>query len=417
MTDQNIKDLAEQYNNYMYPEPCKNIDKEWIKNTIFYDSDPNFNWHKLWPEKPYSTTKLFILVAGCGTHQAAILAKCNPNHEFIGVDVSKNSIAHNKKLIKKHGIQNLKLYCNDFRLLKFKKKFDYIISTGVIHHLDDPGSALHYFNENLKKDGVIYLMVYGDKRAYAGNQLKKLFSKINLDQSEDSINIVKNVLSKLNKHHPAKNFSEGYNDLNHNAGVIDLFLHKKETFFSIKELTSLLTKNDLVIKNFMRGEVKSLAKYFLNDPITFDKIKSLPLEDQWELAQILNWNDRTLDLICCKKENVQTSVVYNPINLDEIYTYKFPDVDYHFDPQTFSVVDKKTDETFNFSLPPDSGINWVKILSGKHKLINILKNFEEPTQTNLRRTINFMIDSCLLEISFHPIADYQKFYNKKRKKQ
>jgi hypothetical protein len=66
MIDQNIKDLAEQYNNNMYPLPCKNIEKKWIKNKIFYLSDPNGSWHKLWPEKPYSTKKLYILVAGCG---------------------------------------------------------------------------------------------------------------------------------------------------------------------------------------------------------------------------------------------------------------------------------------------------------------------------------------------------------------
>ena len=408
MIDQNIKDLAEQYNNNMYPLPCKNIEKKWIKNKIFYLSDPNGSWHKLWPEKPYSTKKLYILVAGCGTEQAAILAKCNPNHDFIGVDVSQNSVNHNKKLIRKHAIQNLKLYCNDFRLLKFKKKFDYIISTGVIHHLDEPGSALHYFNENLKQDGVINLMVYGDKRAYGGNQLKKLFRKINLDQSENSIKVVKNIISKLNKDHPAKNFSDG-----HSANIIDLFLHKKETFFSIKELTSLLSKHGLIIKNFMKGETKSLAKYFIDDPFTFNKIKSLPLEDQWELAQILNWNDRTIDLICCKKENTHTSIAYNSINLDDIYTYKFPNVYYNFSQQKLSIVDKNTEDKFNFSIPPNSKIYWTKILSGKHKLINVLKNLKDPEKTNLRNIITFIIESCVLDISFHPIANYQQYYNKK----
>ena len=82
--------------------------------------------------------------------------------------------------------------------------------------------------ENLKQDGVINLMVYGDKRAYGGNQLKKLFRKINLDQSENSIKVVKNIISKLNKDHPAKNFSDG-----HSANIIDLFLHKKETFLHL----------------------------------------------------------------------------------------------------------------------------------------------------------------------------------------
>ncbi len=56
-------------------------------------NDPTYYWHKLWPEEPYSNEKLNILIAGCGTQQAAILAKCNPNHSFIGIDLSENSIS------------------------------------------------------------------------------------------------------------------------------------------------------------------------------------------------------------------------------------------------------------------------------------------------------------------------------------
>ena len=414
MKDQNIKDLEEQYNKYIYPKPCEDIKKDWIKNNRFYHGDPNYHWHKLWPEKPYSNKKLYILVAGCGTHQAAVLAKCNPNHNFIGIDISKKSIARQKKLIKKHGIKNLKLHCNDFRLLKFKKKFDYIISTGVIHHLDDPGSALNYFNQNLADDGVILLMVYGDKKAYAGNQLKKLFRKINLNQNEDSIKGVKNIISKLNKDHPAKNF-DGHNDTTYNADIIDLFLHKKETFFSVKELISLLSKNGLIIKNFLDGRIKSFAKYFTDNKSMFYKMKNLPLEEQWELAQILNWNDRKIDVVCCKKENYKTSIAYNPVNLGEIYTCMFQDTFWNVDKQNISILDKGNNGKFNFQFPPDYKIKWLQILRGQQKVGDILKNLKEPEKTDLRNAITFMIESCLLDISFHPIANYQNYYNKKGK--
>ena len=85
MKDKNIKDLEEQYNKYIYPKPCEDIEKEWIEKNRFLLTDPNYNWHKFWSEKPHSPEKLYILVAGCGSDQAAILAKCNPNHDFIVV--------------------------------------------------------------------------------------------------------------------------------------------------------------------------------------------------------------------------------------------------------------------------------------------------------------------------------------------
>ena len=128
MKDKNIKELEEQYNKYLYPKPCEDIEKDWIVKKRFTLPDPNYSWHKLWPEKPYSHKKLSILVAGCGSDQAAILAKCNPNHDFIGVDISEAALAHHKKLIKKHVIKNLKLYRKDFRLLKFKTRWCYLFN-------------------------------------------------------------------------------------------------------------------------------------------------------------------------------------------------------------------------------------------------------------------------------------------------
>ena len=154
--------------------------------------------------KPYSSARLDILIAGCGSDQAAILAKCNPNHNFIGIDLSENSLKHEKKLIKENNIENLKLYCEDFRSVKFKNKFDYIISSGVIHHLDDPSTGLDYFYKNLKDDGVIYIMVYGNKKSHATNEVKQLFKKLSLKQNDDSIDFVKRTISKLNNLHPAK---------------------------------------------------------------------------------------------------------------------------------------------------------------------------------------------------------------------
>ena len=131
-------------------ETLQKLRKELTEKNIVYYDDPTYNWHIIFPEKPFSKDKISILVAGCGTEQAAIIAKLSPQHEVIGIDLSSNSLKHQQKLIDKHKINNLKLICGDFRKIKFDKKFDLIISTGVIHHLEDPGSALKYFYNNIK---------------------------------------------------------------------------------------------------------------------------------------------------------------------------------------------------------------------------------------------------------------------------
>ena len=109
MNNKNIDYLINHYNRFIYPRPIEDIDKEWIDKNMYYLNDPTRYWHRLWPEKLYNKEKLKILIAGCGTHQAAIYAKCNTEHSFVGIDLSNNSISHQMKLIEKHGIKNLKL--------------------------------------------------------------------------------------------------------------------------------------------------------------------------------------------------------------------------------------------------------------------------------------------------------------------
>ena len=415
MKNKNISDLTDQYNNYIYPKPTENLSEEWIKKNRFQICDPNYCWHRLWPEKPYSSKRLDILIAGCGSDQAAILAKCNPNHNFVGIDLSENSLKHEKKLIQENKIDNLKLFRDDFRSVKFKNKFDYIISSGVIHHLDDPGTGLKYFNENLKDEGVIYIMVYGDKKSYATNQVKQLFKKLSLKQNKESINFVMNTINKLNNLHPAKIFAETEikQDLSHPSGVVDFFLHKKENFFSIKELVKLLNKNKLIIKNFANGRIKPLTKFFTDVPFHIkEKINSLPIEDKLEISQILNWNDRKIDLICCKSKNKKNSIVYNKINLEKIYTYQYHGVEYKIDGPNIKINDKINNGFFNLNFS-NKNFKFKEILDGKKILSKITANFDKIERKNFNDKIIFMIENSILDFSYHPIADYKKYYSVK----
>ena len=413
MKNKNISDLTDQYNNYIYPKPTENLSEEWIKKNRFQICDPNYCWHRLWPEKPYSSKRLDILIAGCGSDQAAILAKCNPNHNFVGIDLSENSLKHEKKLIQENKIDNLKLYRNDFRSVKFKNKFDYIISSGVIHHLDDPGTGLKYFNENLKDEGVIYIMVYGDKKSYATNQVKQLFKKLSLKQNQESISFVMNTVNRLNNLHPAKIFAETEikQDLSHPSGVVDFFLHKKENFFSIKELVKLLNKNKLIIKNFANGRVKPLTKFFTDAPLHIkEKINSLSIEDKLEISQILNWNDRKIDLICCKSKNKKNSIVYNKINLEKIYTYQYHGVEYKIDGPDIKINDKINNGFFNLNFA-NNNFKFKEILDGKKMLSEITANFDKNEKKNFNDKVIFMIENSVLDFSYHSIADYKKYYS------
>ena len=398
------KNLETQYQNYVYPLPIEDINKEIIETQLIPYADPNFSWHILWPEKNYSRKTLNILVAGCGSDQAAIIAKCNPIHKVMGVDFSKKSIEHQNLLKNKHNINNLQLINNDFRKIQFEEKFDYIISTGVIHHLLDPGTALDFFNDNLKEDGVINLMIYGDKKTHSLNQIKKIFKGIKLDQNKKSINVVKNTLNGLNSKHPAKIFSNSINDINYDAGIVDLALHKKEKFFEIKELIDLLEKKNLIIKNFFDGRISSLTKFFLYDKEIINYLRSLDYKKRLEYGQILNWDDRTIEIVISKKSQIKHSLILDEINLMNLYYYPNRSIEYKINNNNIEIKEKYSGIIYTYSFSNTLELDWSKIFSGQYKLNDLIK--DEKKQNIIRSLFQILFENKHIDISYYKIKNY-----------
>ena len=406
--------LKAQYEKFIYPKPVDDINKEVLNIGRVLYADPNFSWHFLWPEKPYcnKSKKLNVLVAGCGSDQAAILAQCNPRHNFIGIDISERSIAHQKKLKNKHKLDNLKLICDDFIRIKFNEKFDYIISTGVIHHLYEPEIALKFFNENLEDEGVINLMVYGNKKSHSLNQVKKIFKTLNLDHDNESIKTAKNLIFNLNSVHPAKLFSMKSLDMNYDSGIVDFLLHKQERFFNIVELIELLRKNNLVIKNFFDGKISSITKFFLNDIERINFIRNLEIEKKLELGQILNWDDRNIELVISKKKQIKHSMVYNKLDIKKLYLSPSRSIKYEFSNDKILIEERFSKNKYTYNFIVKDKPSWKKIFSGKMTVEDAFKNTSLSKDNRNLDLFEILIENFHIDFSYHPFENYINFYGK-----
>jgi len=403
--DKNINYLKNHYENYNYPEPVQDIEKELIEKNIVYYDDPTYNWHKIFPEKAFSKNKISVLIAGCGTEQAAIIAKLSPQHDVIGVDLSSNSLKNQKRLIDKHKINNLKLICSDFRELKFEQKFDLIISTGVIHHLEDPGSALKYFYENIKDDGAISLMVYGNKSTFATNELRKLFFQLNLRQNKEGIEYVRKIFNKINPAHPGVIHTKNSSELKYDSGIVDHILHQSEHFYSIREFNTLLNNNKLIIKNFTDSRIKSLTKFFYDDDKILEKIRKLNYIDQLELGQILNWDDKQISLICCKDTYGEYSLITSPLDLDNIYICTRTGCNYKMN-NTSIKINLDTGEEFIFSIPIKNEFvtTWQEIFFGKKKLKHLFDLYSDVEKIHVKKFLTILVENIFVDVSLHPIT-------------
>lgn len=409
MSNQNIEYLKNHYENFPYPIPIDDLDKE-LENG-FYFSDPSKFWHKIWPEKNFQKKKLNIFIAGCGTKQAAIIAKCNPEHSVIGADISKKSIDSSEFLKKKYSLNNLELLYDDFRNITFTKKFDLIICSGVIHHLEDPNSGLNYLSSILEPDGVIDLMIYGDKSNSCLNFFKEFFKKINLKQDETSIIFLKNFIDSLNPGHPLKNLVANSTDMRNNSGIVDLLLHQSEKFFSIKEILSLLKKNDLVIKSFIHSNFTSLSRFFFHNPEILQKINNLKVEDKWEIAQILNWDDRKINFFCTNSKNIKHSFAYNVPDFSEMFIHCRAKCFFENANNKLIFISEKGEQLFfnNINLIN----NFQNLFTGKKKIKELAKDLKENEKKNLLSIISLLYENHFIDISLHPIQKKEFFFSLK----
>src|SRR5678816_3819568 len=132
------------YERMPYPAPLTSLDE----HRDLYEN-PNrrrVQFHLLWPTEP-PREDLEILVAGCGTSQAARYASREPNSRVTAIDISEMSLRHTRELQQKYDLQNLEVHKLSIEDVgRLGRTFDQIVCTGVLHHLPDPDlglTALH----------------------------------------------------------------------------------------------------------------------------------------------------------------------------------------------------------------------------------------------------------------------------------
>ncbi len=113
----------------------------------------------LFPDENFEGKK--ILDAGCGTGQRANgVAKSFPKAQVFGVDMTSASLDAAEKIAAHNGIKNIVFEQCDLLSLKLDTTFDIIISTGVIHHLEDPNTGLQNLRNHLTDSGLAMIWLY-----------------------------------------------------------------------------------------------------------------------------------------------------------------------------------------------------------------------------------------------------------------
>ena len=232
--DNTSANVASMYKKYPYPFPSSKI-----KNV-----NELLNLFKLFSlENNFDFNNKNILDAGSGTgHRIINVAKYYDKSNFLGIDFSENSIKFEKKIVKRNKISNIEFKkVNLLQKIKFQKKFDVILSMGVLHHLSDPKKGLKNILSVLEKNGVLFLYLYGKLGGHERMIKKQIVKTLLNDKNnyEDGIKLIKKL--QFDDLEYGWNI-DSVNKKEKDSVIVDAYLHTNEKLYDFEEI-------DLLLKN------------------------------------------------------------------------------------------------------------------------------------------------------------------------
>lgn len=264
--------VREQYEEFPYPK-WKNISKETIAQK----------------QKCQSTgagTK--ILVAGCGTGWEAVEIACAfPEAEVLAIDLSKTSLAYAIQQTQKIGIENITYkHADILKLDDHDTAYDFIASSGVLHHMEDPRKGWRILTNLLKPGCAMRVGLYSEIARRHIVEARRVIAKEGYSSDADSMRkFRKNAPELLER--KTYEYIKTLRDYYILPECRDLLFHAQEHRFTLPQVEDALNDLGLDFLGFYLGEdiqhdyaaqfphdttgtdLKSWAKYEEQNPDTF----------------------------------------------------------------------------------------------------------------------------------------------------
>lgn len=237
ITGEAVRDF---YERLPYPVPVNSLDEY---RTRYNNPDHRrVRFHRMWPAKPLRGN-LDILIAGCGTSQAARHALREPDAHVTAIDISETSLHHTRDLQRAYQLDNLDvrhMAIEDIRDLG--RSFDQIVCTGVLHHLRDPDVGLRALRDVLRPQGAMQVMVYAPYGRAGIYMMQEYCRLLGIDASPHHLRDLGATLEALPKDHPISNVLRRARDFRQPDAMADALLHPRDRAYTVSEVHTWLKR-------------------------------------------------------------------------------------------------------------------------------------------------------------------------------
>jgi SAM-dependent methyltransferase len=271
---QRVRDF---YGRHPYPRPVSDLKKyaqRW--------SDPQrkrADFHLFQPGKAFRADGS-ILVAGCGTSQAAKYAVRWPEATVTGIDVSSTSIDATNALKARHGLDNLAVHELPIETVAdLGQSFDMIVCTGVLHHLADPDAGVRGLKSVLAPEGAMHLMVYARFGRTGIYMIQEFARRLGIAPTSEGIAELAQSLKLLPAYHPLVPLLRGSPDFQNEAGLADALLNPNDRPYSVDEFFDFLAGAGLRFGRWLRqAEYSPQCGLFRHSPHG-SQLETLPVRE------------------------------------------------------------------------------------------------------------------------------------------
>ena len=118
--------------------------------------------------------------------------------------------------------------------------FDYVVCTGVLHHLSDPDKGLRALHDVLEPDGAMHVMVYAPYGRAGVYLLQDYCRRLGIGTSSQEIKDLVASLKALPPDHPLIPLLRNAPDFRTEAALADALLHPQDRAYSVPQLFNFL---------------------------------------------------------------------------------------------------------------------------------------------------------------------------------
>jgi SAM-dependent methyltransferase len=284
---------AEFYGRFPYPWPSMKVralDDPHFERIMLCQNVGDWE-HRILPEHPR------IWVAGCGTNQAVMVALRFPRAQVVASDVSAESLRICGHSARQLNVHNLELRHQSLNSVSYESEFDFIVSTGVIHHNASPGAVLRNIVRALKPHGLLELMVYNRAHwtlpANFQRAVRLLCGHEDAPHFASELEVAKAIVAECSMKNSLDNYLTQFKDCPE-AMFADALLQPVLHSYTIESFDAMARECDLeMLQPHVSGFDRSAGTLTWNMRFSTSLIQnrydSLPDLQRWKISNLLLW--------------------------------------------------------------------------------------------------------------------------------